>query len=97
MVRPVKLIQTIHGVLRRMTVNHVQEHCDAHAMCGIYQLFQVFWGAEPAARGEKAVDLVAKARVICMLHYGHQLYDVVSKMFYPRQHVLREFFIGCDA
>lgn len=63
-------------------------------MGSIDELLEVVWRSVAATRSEKAVDLVPKACVISMLHDGHQLNDVVSKIFYPGKDVLCKFLVG---
>ncbi len=78
MIRSIKFVQTVHCVLRGVTMHDIEKDRDAEAMCCINKLLQIFWGPEAAASCEEAVDLVPKAGIVCVLHDGHQLNDIVS-------------------
>ena len=82
-IRSVKLVQAVLRVLGCMAMHHIQEHRYTHAMSRVDELFQLFWCAKSTASREEAVDLVAKASIVGMLHDRHQLNDIVSKVFYP--------------
>lgn len=85
-IRPVEHVQTIKHILGRMTMYHVEENNDAHAMGSVDQLLKVFRRAISAAGGEEVVDLVAEAGVVGMLHDSHQLDGIVPQIPYPREH-----------
>lgn len=57
----VKIIDTIEDVLACMRMDHVQEDCDAHAVCGVNQLLQLFGRSIARARGEEASYLVSES------------------------------------
>jgi hypothetical protein len=63
----------------------------------VYQLLQVVWEAVSTAGRKEAVDLVAKAGIVRMLHDGHQLYSVVSQMLNAWENVVRELLVGSDS
>ena len=96
MIGAVKLIEPIKNVLRCVAVDNVEQHRDAHTVCGVHQLFQVFRGAIPTACSEEVVDLVSKAGIVCMFHNGHQLDYVVAQGLDSWKHVLGKLLVGCD-
>lgn len=89
----IKLVEAIEHVLGGVTVDHIEEHNNTHAVCRVDELLQVFRWSVAAAGCEKVVDLIAKTGVVCMLHYSHQLDHVVPKLMDPGQHVPGELFV----
>lgn len=93
MVCPVKLVDAIQDVLGRVAVNHIKQNSKSHAMSSVNKLLKILRGAIAAACGKEVVDLVAKAGIVSMLHNGHKLDDVVSKLLDAREHVLGELLV----
>jgi hypothetical protein len=87
-------VEAIQYVLRRMTVHHIQQNCNAHTVGSIYQLLQIVWEAVPTACREEAIDLVSETGIVRMLHDCHQLDSVVSQMLNSRKDVLCELLVG---
>ena len=77
-----------------MAVHHIQQHYNAHSVRGVDQLLEIIGEAISTARCKEAVDLVSKTSVVRMLHYSHQLYDIVPEMLDAWEHVPCEFFVG---
>jgi hypothetical protein len=62
-------------------------------VCCVDQLFQIVWEAISAACRKEAVDLVAEASIVCMLHNRHQLYGIVAQVLDAGEDVVRELFV----
>ena len=77
-------------------MNHVEEDCDTHTMGGVNQLLELVRSAVATAGSEEAVDLVAERGVVCVLHDGHKLDDVVAKVLDAWEDILCELFVGCN-
>lgn len=95
-VAAIEHVQPIQHILGRVAVDDVEQDGDAHAVRGVNQLLQVVWESVAAAGREEAVDLVAKACIVGMLHDGHQLDDVVSQVLNPGEVVLRKLLVCSD-
>lgn len=92
-IRSIEVIQAIEDVLGSMAMHDVEQHSEAHSVGRVDKFLEVLWRPVPAAGGEEVVDLVAKACVVCMLHDGHELDDVVTEATNPGKHVLGKFFV----
>lgn len=77
----IKLIKTVQNIFRRMTVDYIQQYNQPKPMGSINKLLQILWRAVSTASCEKAVDLIAKTRIIGMFHDCHELDDVVAEIF----------------
>lgn len=67
----IKHVQSVQHILGSVTVHDIEQDCDSHAVGSIDQLFEVVWGPVSATGGKKAINLVAKACVVCVLHDCH--------------------------
>ena len=77
-------------------MHHVQQHPDAHGVCLVHQIFQVFRLSEPGGSGEEIAHLIAEGAVIGMLHNGHELEGIVAGLLDSRQDVVGKFPVGAD-
>jgi hypothetical protein len=92
----IKLVESIKDILRRMAMNHVQEHDNSQLVSGIDKPFQTFRSSISAARSEKAVDLVSKTGIVGMFHYSHQLDSIVTKVFDSGKQIVGELVVCGD-
>lgn len=93
MVTAVKHVQAIKYVLGCVAVHHIQQHCDAHAVCSVNELFEVVWETISATCSKEAVDLVSETGVVGMLHDCHQLYSVVSQALDSWENILCKLLV----
>ena len=63
---------------------------NAHAVCLVDQLLEFAGCAKPRGDTEEVSAVVAEGSIIGMLDDSHDLDDIVSKIFYPRQHIFSE-------
>jgi len=89
----IKLVQAVQHVLGGVTVDYVQKHNNSESVCSINELLQLLRCTISTACSKEAVDLVAEAGIVCMLHDSHQLNNIVSQMVYSRQHILCELLV----
>jgi hypothetical protein len=92
-VAAVELVQAVKHVLRCMTMNNVQQNCDAQSMRSVDELFQVVRETVTAACSKEAVDLVPEACVVCVLHDRHELNNIVAQMLDSGEDVMGELFV----
>ena len=95
-IRSIKLIDTLARILRCVGMYHVKQHTDAHIMCLIYQIFQILWHTTSGCRCEEATDLITKGTVVRMLHNGHNLDGVVSKILDAWKYVICKLEVGAN-
>lgn len=63
-------------------------------MCLIHQLFELVGRTESGRNTEEVGAVVAKGAIVWMFDHSHDLYDIVSQVLDPRQHVLSELAKG---
>ena len=95
--RAVKAVDALGGVLNRMGMHQIQQHGQAKAVRLVDERLELVRRAVPGGRGEEVAHLIAEARVIRMLHDGHQLHGVVAVRLDARQDVRHELQIGAHA
>jgi len=96
MVAAIKHVQAVQYIFGCMAVDNIEQDSNTHPMSSIDQFFQVVWGPVATAGRKEAVDLIAKACIVCVLHNGHQLNHVVSQVLNPGEDVLCELLVGSD-
>ena len=69
----IKLVQTIRDVLGSMAVHDVKQDADAKTVGSVDHEHEFFGGTKTAANREETGDLVAKRRIVRVLHDRHQL------------------------
>ena len=77
-------------------VHEVHDHQHPHAMRRVHEAHEVLGRAETRTRREEARHVVAEARVVGMLHHGHQLHHVVAGRLDARENVVAELRVGAD-
>lgn len=96
MVAAIKHVQAVEHVFRSVTVDHVEQNGNSHTMSRINELFQIVGSPVATASSEETVDLIAEACIVCMLHDGHQLDDIVTQVLDPREDILRKLLVGSN-
>ena len=94
MIRSIKLVNPIKHITASMAMHAVHQHNDPHRMRSVHQILKLLRGPTSARHGHEVSDMVAKAAVVGVLHYGHELDCCVAQSFYPRKYVLREGSVG---
>lgn len=51
-------------------------------MCLIYHLFELIWSAESGRNTKEIRNVVAERAIIRVFHYTHNLYNIVSELYY---------------
>lgn len=92
----IEFIESIKYILRRMAMNHVQQHDNSHLMSSIHKPFQTFRSSIPAARSKEAVDLVSETSIVSMFHNSHQLDSIVAKVLDSGKQVVGELVVCSD-
>ena len=92
--RAVKHVDALDGVLDGVGVNQIQQDRDAELVGAVYQVLEIFGIAKAAGSGEEAGDLIAEGTVIGMLHDRHELYGVIAEIFHAGQNIVRKFTVS---
>jgi hypothetical protein len=95
-VAAIEHVQSVKDVLGRVAVDDIEQNGNAHAVSGVNELLKLVGHTVTAACSEEAVDLVSKAGVVCVLHDGHELDDIVPKVADAGQDVVGELFVCGD-
>jgi hypothetical protein len=95
-VAAVEHVQSIEDVLGCVTVDNIEQNCDAHAVRSVDELLEIIGEAISTTRSEEAVDLVAETGVVCVLHDSHELDGVVTQMLDSGEDVLCELLVCGD-
>mmetsp|Transcript_2946 Transcript_2946/g.7968 ORF Transcript_2946/g.7968 Transcript_2946/m.7968 type:complete len:464 (-) Transcript_2946:316-1707(-) len=93
---PVKEVDPVVGVARRVRVDDVDQHKQSQPVRLVDHRLELLRGSRPRGHAEKVCDVVAKTPVVGMLLDGHDLDGVVTQVPDPWQHVVLELKIGID-
>src|SRR5690242_28446 len=92
-VAAVEHVQSIQDVLGGVAVDDVQKNGNAHAVRSVNELLEIIWEAVATACSEEAVDLVAEAGVVRVLHDSHELDGVVAQVLDSWEDVLCKLLV----
>jgi hypothetical protein len=92
----IKIIKSVENVLRSVAMHDIEKNYNTHAMSSVNQLLEVLRRSVSTACSKEAVDLIAKASIVSMLHDSHELDHVVVKGLDSRKHILGELLVGSD-
>ena len=92
--RAVKHVDALDGVLDGVRVYQIEQDGDAEFMGAVDQVLEILGIAEAAGSGEKAGDLITEGTVIGVFHDRHELNGVVAEIFHPRQNIVRKLTVS---